>query len=61
MEENDKLLTTKEAAEILGYKPYTLKLARQANKLGGKEPPKVTMLGTTVRYKKSDLLAWIDE
>jgi len=60
MQNNDQLLTNAEAATYLGFKPYTLKRARKDNKLSGKEPPKCTKIGTTIRYKRSDLDAWVN-
>jgi predicted DNA-binding transcriptional regulator AlpA len=56
------LLTTKEAAEYIGYGEQALKLARMEGKtIGGIAPPKHLKVGDkTVRYKVSDLDAWID-
>lgn len=54
------LLTTKEAAEYLGYAEQTLRKSRVTGELGGVEAPKVTMIGRTPRYKVGDLTAWID-
>jgi excisionase family DNA binding protein len=56
---DEKWLTTKEAAEHLGYSPYTLRRARLDGTLSGKEAPKATKSGKAVRYKKSDLDAWM--
>ena len=55
----DRWMTNKEAAEYMGFKPYTLKRARKDDKLSGKEPPKAYNVGTSIRYKKSDLDAWM--
>jgi excisionase family DNA binding protein len=55
------LLTTKEAAEYIGYSEQTLNTSRVSNKkIGGIDPPKhVKIGGRTVRYRLSDLDAWI--
>ena len=56
------LLTTKEAAEYIGYGEQALNTSRMKGKmLGGIEPPKHVKIGNkTVRYKPSDLDAWVD-
>jgi len=56
------LLTTKEAAEYIGYSEDALNASRSGKKeLGGIEPPKHTKVGgRTIRYKLTDLDAWID-
>ena len=54
----ERWLTTKEAAEHLGYSEYTLRRARFDGALSGKESPKFTKMGKAVRYKKSDLDFW---
>ena len=56
------LLTTKEAAEYIGYSEQALNTSRCGDKLlGGIEPPKHTKIGSkTIRYKPSDLEAWVD-
>lgn len=56
----EKWMTTKEAAEHLGYSPYTLRRARLDGELSGKKQPKYTKSGRAVRYKKSDLDAWME-
>lgn len=57
------LLTTREAAEYLGYGVQAMKNSRaEGGKLGGIEPPKHTNVGEkTVRYKRTDLDKWIEE
>jgi len=55
----EKWLTSKEAAEHLGYSEYTLRRARADGVLAGKKPPKHTKIGKTVRYQRSDLDAWV--
>ena len=53
-----KWLTTKEAADHLGYSEYTLRRARLDGKLSGKDSPKFTKMGKAVRYKMADLDSW---
>lgn len=52
----DNLLTTDELAEQLKIKPQTL-----ANWRHNKKGPMVTKLEGSVRYKQSDVIAWINE
>lgn len=60
MNQNDKWLTTKEAAEYLGYSQYSMRRARMnGQKLGGKEPPPHYGEGKSTRYKLSDLESWM--
>lgn len=56
-----KLLTTKEAAEYIGYGKQALSTSRMSGKtLGGIAPPKHVKIGTkTVRYRTTDLDEWI--
>jgi len=55
----DRLLTRKQAAEVLGFQPQTL--ARW--KWEGREdrPPEVRVGGRAVRYRASALAKWIAE
>lgn len=55
----ERWLTSREAAEHLGYSEYTLRRARVDGTLSGKEQPKYTKSGKAVRYKKTDLDAWM--
>lgn len=57
---SEKWLTTRQAAEHLGYSEYTLRRARVDGKLGGKDQPKFTKSGKVIRYKMSDLNAWME-
>jgi len=50
-----KLLTTPEAANLLGLKPETLEIWRWAGR-----GPNFYKLGRAVRYKQADLDAFID-
>lgn len=56
------LLTTREAAEYLGYGVQAMKISRgEGGKLGGIDPPAHTKVGgKTVRYKRTDLDKWIE-
>lgn len=55
----ERWLTTEEAAKHLGYKPYTLRRSRVDKTLAGHATPAYTKLGRAVRYKISDLDAWM--
>ena len=59
LDANDRWMTNKEAAEYMGFKPYTLKRGRKDDRLSGKEPPVCFKVGTTIRYRKSDLDSWM--
>lgn len=62
METTDKWLTTRQAAEYLGYSDYYLRASRMKDrKLGGKTPPPHYGTGKGIRYKRSDLESWITE
>jgi len=53
--QNQGFITTPQAAEYLGMKPQTLEAWRCRG--GG---PKFAKLGRAVRYRQSDLDAWIE-
>ena len=53
----DRLLTTKEAAPVLGLSPVTLNIDRLKGALG---IPFVKIGSKAVRYRSSDLLAWMN-
>lgn len=55
----DRWMTNKEAALYMGFQPYTLKRARADDRLSGKKPPRVYNVGSSIRYKKSDLDNWL--
>lgn len=55
--ENDRLLTTKEAAAVLGVATQTLSRARVYGTAG--YPPYIK-IAKSVRYRLSTLLHWID-
>jgi hypothetical protein len=52
----DRLLTTKEAAPVLGLAPVTLNIDRVKGALG---IPFVKIGNKAVRYRSSDLLTWM--
>ncbi|MGO2146366.1 helix-turn-helix transcriptional regulator [Halomonas sp.] len=56
-----KLLTEREAAEYLGYRPASLRQSRCMGILAGAKPPKSTKLGRGIRYDIADLDAWIEQ
>ena len=52
----DKLLSSTEAAEILGIQPRTLEFWRQRGAVG---PKFIRYSARCVRYRLSDLQAWV--
>lgn len=57
-----KILTTIEAAEYLGYSEYTLRKSRSTGELCGiKTPDFMRWGGRSIRYTKDSLDAWIKE
>lgn len=55
------LLTTREAADVLSLSVALLKKSRVTGALLGRTPPPhVTLAQTTVRYRLSDLTAWLE-
>lgn len=54
-------LTTRQAAEYLGYSVHTLRYSRVTGTLGGnnRKPPKHYGQGGAIRYLQSDLEEWI--
>lgn len=56
MDAIDRLMTRKEVADLLGFSVATL--ARRA--WAGQDAPPFIKIGKTVRYRKSDVDAWID-
>ena len=57
----DRLLSTKEAAPILGTTPDAFKISRCTGLLFGVPAPKYLKIGYTVRYKRSTLQAWLEQ
>jgi predicted DNA-binding transcriptional regulator AlpA len=57
------LLTTREAAEYIGYGKQALDASRMdGGTLSGKAPPPHVKIGTkTIRYKLTDLERWVEE
>lgn len=56
LSQGHEILTPKEAAEYLRLSPETL---RQWRHLG--EGPKYLKPGRSVKYRKCDIMAWLDE
>lgn len=54
--EADKLLNTREAAELTGLKPNTLERMR----LFGNGPSFIRLGAKAIKYRRSDVLAWIE-
>lgn len=57
--EDKPYLTTKEAADILGYSEQTLIQSRNTKTLGGGEAPPFIKRGRMIRYVRAELDAWI--
>ena len=56
----NNLLTSKEAAKYLGYSEGSLRTSRVKGKgLSGLDTPKFIKIGSSIRYKKEDLDAWV--
>lgn len=49
-----------EAADILSVSPSLLANARSSGRMLGRPAPKHVQLDTTVRYRLSDLTAWLE-
>lgn len=56
---DDRLLTRRQAAEVLGFQPQTL--ARWAWEGREDRPPEVRVGSRAIRYRSSDLAKWIAE
>ena len=53
-----EMLTTQEAAAVLGIRPQTLHLWRSAGR--EPQPPYIKIGGRLVRYRRRDLEAYLD-
>lgn len=53
---SNRLLTVNEVSALLGIKPHTLHTWRSL----GKETPLAIRVGGLLRYRESDVLAWVD-
>jgi predicted DNA-binding transcriptional regulator AlpA len=51
-----RLLTVNEVSAMLGIKPHTLHTWRSL----GKETPLAIRIGGLLRYRESDVLAWVE-
>lgn len=57
----NELLNTEEAALLLGYKPETLEVSRTRGELAGVSAPPFIKMGRAVRYRRSELMAWVEQ
>ena len=55
----ERLVTAAEAAVILGVSPITLAQWRWRPRVDIPPPPYLRISGRAIRYKESDLMAWI--
>lgn len=55
-----RLLTEKQAADYVGYKPATFRQSRWTGQLGGHPAPNALKIGRAVRYDLAELDAWVD-
>lgn len=53
-----QMMTSKEAADYLGYAENTLREARVRGNLAGVEAPPYVKMGRKIHYDKTDLDAW---
>lgn len=58
MEQDDRLLTTKEAADLIGIKANTLVIWRRLDKTDKRYIP-CLKIGRNVRYRRSDVLTYL--
>lgn len=56
-----KYLTSKQAAEYLGFSEGTLRNARVSGVLSGHKAPKYYRIGKSIRYNIDELTDWIDD
>lgn len=59
MGEKDQLLTTKEVVELTGIPENTIRFWRYM--ADGRGPKSFTLGRRTVRYRKSDVLQWLED
>ena len=57
----ERLVTAAEAAAILGVSTVTLAAWRWRPRIDVPPPPYLRIGGRAIRYKQSDLMAWIEE
>jgi len=55
------LLTTREAAQYIGFHPNTLRNSRYLGRLAGVEAPAYRKFGRVCRYKLADLDEWLNQ
>ena len=57
----DPFLADREAAEVVGASPTTLKQSRHTGLLFGRTSPKFSKMGRSVRYRLSNLIKFRDQ
>ena len=50
--------TEREAADLLGFRPATLRQSRWSGYLAGTKAPKAVHFGRNVRYERAELERW---
>ena len=55
------ILKSKEFANLIGIHEDNVRKSRTTGYLLGRKAPADLKIGRTVRYKREDILAWIDE
>ncbi len=55
------ILKSKEFANLIGIHEDNVRKSRTTGYLLGRKAPTHLKLGRTVRYKREDILAWLDE
>ena len=58
---HDQILTTKEAAPVVGCAAPSLKQSRVSGELFGVQAPAFIRMGRTIRYKYSTLINWREQ
>ena len=56
-----QILTTKQAADYLGYSEHTLAMSRSTGKLSGVNAPQFIKAGKAVRYRAEHLEDWLNQ
>lgn len=56
----NQLLNDRQAAEIIGISPASLRKSRCVGLLLGITPPKHLKINTNVRYRRESIFSWLD-
>ena len=59
--QDSRLLRDKEAADLLGIAPQTLRKSRMDGMLLSVPAPKAIYIGRSVRYKLATLMEWVEQ